>query len=233
MLLAAGIGVTPIIGMLNYLVQINSTRQVFMFMGARDGAHHPFKKQLSAIAAANPNVHLITCYSHPLSSDNPNSDFDITGRVTIDVLKSSLPSSNFEFYLCGPPTFIDALTSGLEEWGVPKESVKLEAFGAASVKCAKDKHRERAKGDPGKIMVQFARSGKSVAWDGKYETLLELAEAQGVSVDSGCRAGSCGTCLTAVKSGKVEHQSEPGSEVEEGTCLPCIGVPDENVILDA
>ena len=231
-LLAAGIGVTPIVSMLNYIVQTNSTRQVYLFMGARDGANHPFKKQLSTVANEFSNVHLVTCYSAPREDDKHGVDFDRVGRVGVDLLRETLPSSNFEYYLCGPPAFIDSLTSGLKEWGVPNDDVKLEAFGPASRKSAKEEKASSSSASSTGLKVQFARSGKSAVWDGKYETLLDLAEANQIQIDSGCRAGNCGTCLIAVKSGRIQHQSDPGSEVDEGTCLPCIAVPDENVILD-
>lgn len=231
--LAAGIGVTPIVSMLNYLVQTNSPRQVFVFMGARNGVKHPFKNQLATVAQENSNVRLVTCYSNPRSDDELGTDFDHSGRLSINLLQEKLPSNNFEFYLCGPPSFIDSLTSGLEEWGVPSEDVRLEAFGPASRKCAKEATPMTASDKAASVQVKFARSGKTIAWNGEYETLLDLAEAQQIQIDSGCRTGNCGTCLIAIKAGRVAHQTMPGSEVNEGTCLPCIAVPNENIVLDA
>ena len=65
-----------------------------------------------------------------------------------------------------------------------------------------------------------------------YRTVY-FAETNGVPIDSGCRAGNCGTCLTAIKSGNVELLGEPGSEPEAGSCLTCISIPKDNMILDA
>jgi len=72
-----------------------------------------------------------------------------------------------------------------------------------------------------------------LTWDSKAASLLDFAEANGVPIDSGCRAGNCGTCLTAIKGGKVELVGEPGSKPEEGSCLACISIPKENLTLDA
>jgi ferredoxin len=63
--------------------------------------------------------------------------------------------------------------------------------------------------------------------------VLELAEGQGVRIDAGCRAGSCGSCLVAVKSGEVEYLSKPEAEPEAGSCLTCICKPKSDLVLDA
>jgi len=52
-------------------------------------------------------------------------------------------------------------------------------------------------------------------------------------MDSGCRAGNCGTCVTAITDGEVEYLSEPGDKPDSGTCLTCIAVPKNSVTLDA
>ncbi len=63
--------------------------------------------------------------------------------------------------------------------------------------------------------------------------MLDFAEAHGVNIDSGCRAGNCGTCITAVQGGSVDYVTEPGEMPEAGSCLTCISVPKENLKLDA
>ena len=63
--------------------------------------------------------------------------------------------------------------------------------------------------------------------------LLELAEANGVVIDSGCRVGNCNTCLTAIKAGAVRYVREPDTMPEEGSCLTCIAIPNGDLVLDA
>ena len=60
-----------------------------------------------------------------------------------------------------------------------------------------------------------------------------FAEKNGIPLDSGCRAGNCGTCLIAIKNGEVTYLGEPGSLPEEGSCLSCITIPKSNLTLDA
>jgi len=85
------------------------------------------------------------------------------------------------------------------------------------------------------VSVVFARSDKKILWSGEEQSLLDLAEAQKIAtIDaSGCHAGSCGTCKTAIKSGKVTYNQDPGADIEEGSCLTCICVPETDLVLDA
>ena len=56
---------------------------------------------------------------------------------------------------------------------------------------------------------------------------------KGVKIESGCRAGNCGTCMVAIKSGKVEYLVDHGADLRDGTCLTCIATPKGDIILDA
>lgn len=73
-------------------------------------------------------------------------------------------------------------------------------------------------------LVTFASTGKSVAWDASHRTLLEFAEAQGLSPPYSCRAGVCSTCLTAVE-GEVRYIEAPLDEPEPGYALLCCSQP--------
>ncbi|MCW8976458.1 MAG: 2Fe-2S iron-sulfur cluster binding domain-containing protein, partial [Sedimenticola sp.] len=65
------------------------------------------------------------------------------------------------------------------------------------------------------------------------ESLLEFAEAQGIDVESGCRAGSCGSCQTIIESGEVGYNQQADADVESGHCLLCITRPKNNLTLAA
>ena len=81
--------------------------------------------------------------------------------------------------------------------------------------------------------VRFERSNRAATWNGTHATLLEFGEAAGVRLPSGCRAGSCGACLTTIKSGSVAMLRETGVTVPAGQCLTCISIPDSPIVLDA
>jgi ferredoxin len=54
-----------------------------------------------------------------------------------------------------------------------------------------------------------------------------------VDIASGCRAGSCGTCLTAIIEGDVGYATPPDAAVENGSCLACVGTPKGPLKIDA
>ncbi|HER25964.1 MAG TPA: 2Fe-2S iron-sulfur cluster binding domain-containing protein, partial [Rhodospirillales bacterium] len=169
------------------------------------------------------------CYSQPTQECRLGDDYQVEGFVSVDLFKKLLPSNNYEYFVCGPPPMMSSITSGLEEWGVPDDDINFEAFGPATVKKTPAAEHSDATGG---TQVTFGMSGKSATWQGDGTSILELAEQNGVDIDSGCRAGNCGSCATAIKSGKIKYISEPGSPLEEGTCLVCIAVPDGDVTLN-
>ena len=83
------------------------------------------------------------------------------------------------------------------------------------------------------IMVTFAKSGKHLAWQEDAGSLLDFAEANGIHVDSGCRAGGCGSCQTTITSGEATYRQTPDFDPEPGTCLLCVCTPKTSVTLEA
>ena len=77
------------------------------------------------------------------------------------------------------------------------------------------------------------RSNKTLQWTETEGSILDLAEANGISMDFACRTGNCGTCVTAIKGGAVDYLVEPGYPIENGSCLACVGVPKGPLKLDA
>ena len=232
-LVAGGIGITPMASMLNAIAAAGSDRRVILFYGVRSGADHALKQELAALCATHKNMQQILCYSSPSPKDVLGRDFHVKGWVTIDLLKNSLPNMNFEFYLCGPPAFMESLSNGLRDSGVPDASIHSEAFGPASLKLSKPKiSKPVPRPDSPQPTVSFDRAKKVVPWNPGCDSILEFAEAQGIEIESGCRAGNCGSCAVAIKSGNVKYLDSDVAECEKGTCLPCICVPDGELVLD-
>jgi ferredoxin-NADP reductase len=229
-LIGGGIGVTPVLSMINALVDVNSQRNVWFFYGLRHGGEHVMAEHLRQIAEENPNMQVHICYSDPRDGEDKAGDhYDHAERVSVDLLKRIVPMDTAHFYLCGPPPMMQSLVEGFHAAGVEDRRIHYEAFGPASVKTAAPAPAATAAA-AGSFEIGFA-SGKKVPWDGK-STLLEVAEAAGIRIDSGCRAGNCGTCITAIKQGTVNYPSPPGTTVEAGSCLPCVALPASNIVLD-
>lgn len=232
-LVGGGIGVTPMLAMLNYLISAPGKREVWFFYGVRNGREHILKDYLREIAGQHENVHLVSCYSDPLPGEKEVEDYNFSERVSVDLFKRVLEVNNFDFYICGPPPMMESLTKGLSEWGVPDERIHFEAFGPASVKKVANAESAQA-AQAGGVEVSFMRTNKTVPWTNATGSLLDLAEAHGIRIDSGCRAGSCGTCVTAVRDGQVDYPSgKPDFDIDTGSCLACVAVPRSALSLDA
>lgn len=231
-LIGGGVGVTPVLSMLNYLASAPGNREAWFFYGVRNGREHVMKDYLRELVSQHQNIHLAVCYSDPLPEDRLGEDFQHAERVSVALLKKVLEVNNFDFYICGPPPMMESLTRDLDEWGVPEESIHFEAFGPASVKKVAQVTQAALPTPAGGFEIDFSRSGKKLPWSGSG-SILEFAEANGVRIDSGCRAGSCGTCVTAVREGQVHYLRKPDAGIEKGSCLTCISVPTGPLILDA
>ena len=232
-LIAGGVGITPMLCMANAIAASGSKRETWFFFGVRNRREHIHKAELEKLAAENENIHLHICYSKPGENDVKGRDYHHEGRVGIELLKELLPSNNFEFYLCGSGAFMKSLTDGLEAWGVPDKDVFFEAFGPATVKKKAATPTAEETTHLAKINVTFARSNKTVRWEPAAGNILEFAQAQGIKIDSGCCAGGCGSCVVAIKSGAVDYLKKPDAEPEAGTCLTCVCRPKSDLVLDA
>lgn len=233
-LISGGVGITPCVSMMNELCELGSKQEIWWFYGVRNGSEHIMKQHVLDVAAKFDNIRLHVCYSNPSPDDKLGTDYQHKGRVTVDLFKEVLPSNNYDYYMCGPGPLMESITTGLTEWGVPDERVHFEAFGPASVKKKAPPPAPAAGAAAApKITVTFGKSGKAVAWDTAAANLLEFATAQGVAIPSGCCAGQCGTCLTAIRSGNVTYAQEPGSKPEPGSCLACVALPQGDLVLDA
>jgi uncharacterized protein len=230
-LVGGGVGVTPVLSMLNYIASAPGNREAWFFYGVRNGADHMMKEYLKELASQHENIHLVVCYSAPRPEDRLGEDYHHAERVSVELFKRLLQVNNFDFYVCGPPPMMESLTRDLGEWGVPEDRIRFEAFGAASVKKVAQVTQPAAAAGAA-FEVEFARSGKKLLWTGGG-SLLELAEANGIRMESGCRAGSCGTCATALREGQVDYLRKPDFDIEKGTCLTCISVPKGALSIDA
>lgn len=232
-LIAGGVGLTPVLSMFKWLADSGSNREAWFFYAVRNSADIAMREEIQEIVNANKRqFHAVILYSAPTNECVRGKDYDVPGFLTVDVMKRYLKSSNYEFYICGPPPMMEATVKQLTDWGVPEADIHFEAFGPASVqKVAKSDSADDAPG--GGVTVEFSRSGKSLVWKKSVGTLLELADANGIRINSGCRAGNCGTCVTAVKRGKVTYLTKPASQPAQGSALICVAHPDGDIALDA
>jgi ferredoxin-NADP reductase len=236
-LVAGGVGITPFLSMLATLEQRGFDREVQLFYGVKDPGSEVRAAWLERLAAQHPeHFQLHVCYSRVERDALPARPAPVhcsAGRVGGSLFRERLPSTNYDFLLCGPPALLGQVTADLRTWGVANERIAYEAFGPDSVKQANAEPAAAPDAAPAVgPSVTFARSSRQCRWDGSVRSLLELAEREGVAIDSNCRAGNCGTCWVAIRSGEIAYVHKPGEEPESGSCLTCVAVPKSDVVLD-
>jgi ferredoxin-NADP reductase/MOSC domain-containing protein YiiM/ferredoxin len=223
-LLSAGVGATPVMSMLHALAAERSQRQVWWIYAARNRASHPFAEESRSQLKQLPLGRSYIVYSKPAATDEVGVNFDTQGHIDVALLEKLDTPRNSDFYLCGPSSFLQSMRDGLRNWGVPTENVHMEVFGALegiTPGLRRTDHRPHApEGPPGSgPSVSFARSGITATWDGKFGSLLELAEAFDVPVRWSCRTGVCHTCMTGLIGGSITYQPEPLERPAPGNVL--------------
>ena len=236
-LLSAGVGATPVLSMLHELAADRSQREIWWIYGARNRVEHPFAEESRFLLKQLSRGRSYIVYSRPAATDQPEMDFDASGHIDTDLLQRIGVSPNSDFYLCGPSSFLENMRDGLRNLGVLAENVHTEIFGVLegiTPGMTRLGHTPRLpQGPPGSgPSVSFARSGITTAWDPKYQSLLELAEACDIPVRWSCRTGVCHTCMTGLIGGAIAYQPEPLERPAPGNVLVCCSQPDADVILD-
>jgi ferredoxin-NADP reductase/predicted pyridoxine 5'-phosphate oxidase superfamily flavin-nucleotide-binding protein len=247
-LISAGVGITPMLAMLRHVVyeglRTRRMRQTWFLHSARTAAERPFDTELAALGKlGNGSIQVVRALSRPESSAVKGVDYDYQGRLSADLLEDVLPFGDFDFYLCGPGAFTQDLYDGLRALRVPDDRLHAEAFGPSTLRRSSDPGQAAMvttlappSADP--VQVVFAKSGKEARWLPGSGTLLELAEARGLTPEFSCRGGSCGTCRTPVLSGEFTYMVPPTAPVGAGESLICCATPaagqgtDARLVLD-
>ena len=227
-LLSAGIGVTPLLSMLHSLA--SSTRTIFWMQGARDGDHLGFQSEIASLLSTLPNGKRLIALSQPTKRDAFGKNYDLKGRLDIEVIqKMGIPKTS-DFYLCGPPPFLEAFNDSLNAWGVFPRRIHFESFGASTVtpNSMITSQAEEAL----HYQIALTRSNRILPWTGNHSNILELAEAEHVPVQWSCRVGVCHTCEIGILDGSVEYSPTPLDAPPSGRILICCARPKSDVVLD-
>ncbi len=236
-LMAAGIGVTPMLAMLRHVVyeglRKRRIRQTWLFYAARGKAERAFDREIEALVAAGQGaVHLVRILSNP-DGATLGKDYDIAGRIDMALLNAKLPFNDYDFYLCGPGAFMQDVYDGLRDLNIADARIHAEAFGPASLQRKPDQIASAAIGtvQPSRkpatasVPIAFIKSGKEARWSPESGSLLELAETRGLQPEFSCRSGTCGTCRTKVLAGAVAYITMPTAPVAADEALICCSVP--------
>ncbi|WP_206064853.1 PDR/VanB family oxidoreductase [Nitratireductor mangrovi] len=199
MLLAGGIGVTPLLSMAQALAARDADFALHYF--ARSNQELAFQQLITSSGWAD-RVFYHFGLVPPLLND-----------VLAEILSS--PGADDVIYLCGPNPFMDVVRSSAEEAGWPAASVALEHFSATPPKLTPD---------AGEFVVRLAKRGIELLVP-PDKAIIDVLREAGVEIKTSCEQGVCGTCLTQVIEGEPEHNDLylSDEEHESGRLMtPCV-----------
>lgn len=226
-LLSAGIGITPMLAITQFLIQEND-RSIYFIHGARNGQVHAFGKHLRHLAACHEMLTVHIRYSQPNPTDKIGIDHDSKGQIDLNLLKQVLPFNDYDFYLCGPAGFMQSLYDDLTEFGIKSDRIHYESFGPATVlqhTATPPSPKPPGKAVDSPVKVCLAQSEIDIEWSPEQGTLLELAEKAGLQPLFSCRSGMCGVCATKILCGTVDYTEEPTAEFADDEVLICCSTP--------
>jgi len=195
LLVAGGIGVTPLLCMAQRLAATGASFELHACNRSR--ARSAFVEEMQAFGERF-HLHL--------------DDGDASQKLDLPAVLSKAPAGS-RIYVCGPTGFIDFVVSTAKAQGWPDDHVHLEYFGAAAQDTAGDREFE----------VRIASTGQTYTIPADKPITAALSE-HGVEIMVSCEQGVCGTCLTRVLEGEVDHRDLYLTD-DEKAChdqfLPC------------
>lgn len=128
-LLAGGIGITPLMSMAKSLAHSKHKHPVHFIQAARNSSVHAFADETRELASRCPALQTKVLYDDPLDDDVASNRCDAVGVITTDLLREWTPYQDADFYFCGPKPFMQSVYSGLQELGVDPSRIHFEFFG--------------------------------------------------------------------------------------------------------
>ena len=139
-LISAGVGLTPMMSMLNTAVMSNPGRPIAWIHGYRDARSRAFADHVKKIAESNAAVHVMRFCSQPQEQDRLGVDYERIGRVELDSCDREsdlfIGDNSTRYYVCGPHLFMSNVQKQLQDRGVEPCRVHMERFGTGSVQLA-------------------------------------------------------------------------------------------------
>jgi ferredoxin-NADP reductase len=207
-LISGGSGVTPVLSMLRTLCDEGHDGEVAFLHYGRTSADWLYRDAAEALAAAHPNVKVAYVATR-----------EGGGHIDAQAVRDLIELDGAHAAVCGPPSLIEAVRA---IWSHAPARVLTETFTPPALSIS---------GEAAEGTVRFLRSETSVPIGGG--TLLEQAEAAGLTPEYGCRMGICHTCTCRKSAGAVRNvlTGEISGEEDEDIQL-CVSVPAGDVALE-
>ena len=252
LMISAGSGITPMISMSRWIYDTVQDCDLIFFHNARSTDDIIMRQELEMLASRLRNFRLAISITRP--QPRP-SWLGFTGRLDEAMLCSIAPDFRERtIYVCGPNGFMAGVKQIFSSVNFPMNNYHEESFGAGKKKPKKStssvvpltsteqisppKQEDNvAKVDSSSSpSVFFSQLGQEFVCD-EEESILDVAEQQGIAIPSGCRQGVCGVCKKRKLEGEIEYEGDPDAlddrERDSGLILTCIAFPRGKVAIEA
>jgi ferredoxin-NADP reductase len=210
---AGGSGITPVISLVKTALA-TTTRRIHLLYANRDRESVIFAEDLDRLTE---RYHDRLRVVHHLDVED--------GFVDADAVRPFAGMADAEYFICGPPPFMDIVEGALLERDVDERRIHIERFTPPG--STPTAPREPESDD--KIQVTIELAGRTDTIDHHPgTTILQTAREMGMPAPSSCESGSCATCMARLVDGEVSmfvNNALTDDEVAEGWILTCQSLP--------
>ncbi len=219
---AAGIGITPVYGLIKALLHTQPGKPVVLVYSNRSKEEVVFYNELNELSRIFTNFKVEFLYSTSFDLGRARLNKELLGILLNEY--GSVPRSEMLFYICGPFSYMRMAIIALEEQGIHSEQIKKENFNTND--------RDVKKVIPPDVRphsVTVIQNGKEHTFSMQYpDTILQAAKKNGLTLPYSCEVGRCGSCAALCLQGEVwlsYNEVLMDSDLGQGKILTCVGHP--------
>ena len=239
LLISAGSGITPMLSMLRFMVETQSTNQIIFVHSAKQEVDLIAQVEIADLAKRHGNCQIINTLTQVVNSQWHG----FQGRINEHMLSNIKQISHYQTFVCGPKLFRKTTQALLLKLGLEPANYHEESFGGyeyskdnisdieedIEVSIPKTENQNISaqslipQSNKKKVSIYFSRWKKRYQGN-KQDSLLDQGEAAGLILPYSCRGGCCGSCKAKLISGQVQQNSTDGlsaSEQQQGYILLC------------
>jgi uncharacterized protein len=230
-LLAAGVGITPLLSMLRWSLAQTPSRSLWLFYQCRSADQVAFDAQLRKLADNYPQFRYQLYVSRPTESDLTRQPAAYEpGKFKGRAVAEATPADRAHYYLCGPDAWMQGLCASLQTLGVSADRLHFESFGGGLAAVGGRAAPSPTEQPVGALTLGVSGRSTPIAVG---ETVLEAAERCGVTIDSSCRSGICGSCVRRFRGAAPSYLEPPLCESAPDEVVCCVATATGDMQVDA
>jgi ferredoxin-NADP reductase/uncharacterized protein YcbX len=228
-LLSAGIGITPMVAMLQSMLHIGWQAPVHMIHTARHSGQLALWAEAEQCLAQLQTQSLQGCDAFS-SLLHRSQVAGLPSRRLDWAQLTHLPWAQASVAICGPDSFMRDARLAAQYAGTPAQHIHHERFFSPQIIAAAEKSMPTS--GPWQISINTKHGTQSFNWHAQDSSILDCAEAQGLELPANCRAGACGACVLRLKRGEVQYAQEPLVPLAANEILSCCAHACSDLVLE-